>query len=131
MSVKPIVIMSVLLAGATLSGAARADYVCSVTHDPRRSYLNNLTGQITYYGSYGVISVQLYSAPGCSGNYRGGFTLCSVGATYSSCSNSANLLSISQFYPVLGMLRSAASEQQYVYWTTATSDGPFLSYYGY
>jgi hypothetical protein len=131
MSMKPIVIISVLLAGATLSGAARADYVCSVTHDPRRSYLNNITGQATYYGSYGIIYVRFYSEPGCSGTYRSGFTLCSVGATYSGCSNSANLLSISQFYPLLGMFRSAASEQQQVYWTTGTSDGPYVTYYGY
>ena len=45
--------------------------------------------------------------------------------------NSANLLSISQFYPLLEMFRSAASEQQYMYWSTSTSDGPYVSYYGY
>jgi hypothetical protein len=128
---KPIAILSVLLAGVTLSGAARADYVCSVTHEPRRSYLNTSTGQTTYYGSYGIFSVTFYTEPGCTGTYRGGFTMCSTGATYAYCSNSANLLSISQFYPTLAMYRAAASEQQYIYWSTSTSDGPYVSFYGY
>jgi hypothetical protein len=131
MSMKPIVILSVLLAGATLSGAARAEYLCSVTHDPRRSSFNSVTGQTTYYGSYGTIYVTSYSEPACSGTYRGSFTLCSVGATYSSCSNSANLLSVSQFYPLLAMFRAAASEQQNVFWSTTTTDGPYFRYYGY
>jgi hypothetical protein len=127
---KSLAVLATVLGVTAVTSVARADYVCSVTHDPRKSSLDRWSGQITYYGTYGTLYANFYTGPGCTGTYKGGFTICSSGATYSLCNNTANLYSSTQFYNLLDLLRSAASEQQYVYWSVNT-DGPYLSFYGY
>jgi hypothetical protein len=129
-SLKSVVLVSTLLAASAVTSTASADYVCSVTNDPRKSYFDRFTGTTTYYGSYGTLYANFYTGPGCTGTYKGGFTVCSIGANYSLCNNSTNLYSSTQFYTLLELLRAAASEQQYVWWSVNT-DGPYLSFYGY
>ena len=82
----------VLLSAIAWSGSARADYVCWVTHLPA-SYSSAIG-----YGNEGVVSVSLYTSPGCTGTYRGQFLLCSPGAGGTACATAANCGGVDYLY---------------------------------
>jgi hypothetical protein len=79
--------ISLVLFGALVFGAKQAsaaDYICAANFLPGPSVA----------GSYGDVSFSLYTQPDCQGSYLGFYTLCSVGATYSLCANSAPYLGV-------------------------------------
>jgi len=81
MIIKKLVVGVAAFAGVALSGGvAKANYVCSTFLVPGSSV----------GGSYGYVSVQIWSQHSCTGSYIGVYSLCSTGATSSSCSNDAS-----------------------------------------
>ncbi|HYQ17765.1 MAG TPA: hypothetical protein VEQ58_18455 [Polyangiaceae bacterium] len=92
---------------ALWSGAARADYLCSVDFSPL-----DTIGK----GSSGYIQFSTYTGQDCTGTYTGTYNVCTTGATSTGC-----IANSSFYYTSAELLAELASLREAMIWNVRAS----------